>query len=121
MTEAPTMSDLALFAHRRLGEDPRPLVESRLSCLDVVVEAYARPAGEPTDTISETASRDLEDHLQRQGEHVTAPKRDVDEFVGHALTFLETQYPRRTEARRERDVLRTLYWGHLVEARFAAE
>jgi len=91
MTATPTLSDLALFAHKRLGETPHDSVESRRSCLDVVVEAYAQSSrGRRGETHSATY-RALENHLNADVAGSNPAKKDVDPFVDSALTFLEVQ------------------------------
>ncbi|GAC1324874.1 MAG: hypothetical protein NVSMB22_14140 [Chloroflexota bacterium] len=114
------MQALAVEARDSFGEDGLPAAGSGATSFDVVVDVYAE---EGETAIAERVSSDACAALTRalaQDEEASAGLRHaVHAFVSHVLLFLRAQYPNADRVKQDRRLLSNLFWGHLVEARYA--
>lgn len=115
MTDTPTLQGLAVYARDHFGEDGYPFEASLPSSFDTVVAAYARQADQ--EEAQRRANTLLQDWLRSRGSDADQP--DVAEFVSLAMAYLRSQYPEATEVQKEQQMLTHLFWGNLVEARYA--
>jgi hypothetical protein len=118
LSRSPTLQSLALYARDHFGEDGYPFESSIPSSFDVVAAAYAEGA-DPEDASAQSGSI-LREHLENQGRAVA--QVEVDEFAREAVSYLRAAYPDAETVRDddERRSLSHLFWGNLVEARFAS-
>jgi len=117
MGTAPTLQNLALYAHDHFAEESSALDDSISSSLDVVMETYAT---EP-DHVCQQAGSLLRERLERQGHDVD--RGEVEGFVQVAVTYLEAVYPDGEAVREEEEqrLLSQLFSAHLAEAHISAQ
>jgi hypothetical protein len=117
MSTAPTLQTLALYARDHFGEDGQDYSEGALSSLDVVVARYVSETN-PEAAVGHIAMT-LCRHKERGGVSIDAARAYT--FSRMATVYLRAVHPDATHVGAyDRWLLSRLFWGHLVEARFAA-
>jgi hypothetical protein len=120
MNTTPTLQALAVEARDAFGEDGTPLTSTAPTSFDVVVDVYAREGRRATlERVDSHACTALTRALFGREEATTSRRQAVHSFVSRVLQYLRMQYPDPDKIKQDQDLLSTLFWGHLVEARYA--
>lgn len=118
MNSTPTLQSLAVEARDAFGEDGTP--RSSPTSFDVVAEVYVQEGNHDTqEGVDSCACAALTNALADSREVTVERRHAVQPFVSMALHFLRMQYPDCDEVKADQRLLSTLFWGHLVEARYA--
>ena len=119
MSSTPTLQALAVEARDAFGEDGTPRASNTPSSFDVVVDVYSREGNRASgEGVDSHACAELTRALGGTEEAPTGLRLAVQSFVSRTLQFLRAQYPDSNGVKQDQRLLSTLFWGHLVEARY---
>jgi hypothetical protein len=117
MGNAPTLQALALYARDHFGEDGADAPDGSPSSLDVIAEGYFNRSS-PEAAVDRLADS-LTNRMGARGRTIEPARAWA--FARLTVSYLGAAYPDARAIRQdERRMLSRLFWGHLVEARFAA-
>ena len=115
---APSLQQLAFYAHDHFGEDGDPFAVNCPSSFEVVMGVYASYANHvDEDMLPLYAGVFLRQRLRFARSGSCERRSVVDVFVEDALTFLRLRHPDPAVVREHRGTLSILFRAHLAEAR----